>query len=163
MRSLNKRGQNTKLTTFGTTPVKTDVKLALDHRPTNDSGHSLSLCHTRRCSGQPAVGRTSSKRPHGAYHPPLAPDRMFTPRPFKKPSLRSCFCEPVWPSGKALGWLAERPRFDPLRRSFLFKNGDFSTLSCDFAHTINEILKCLKQLPTLKQSHSGGDGVASRW
>ena len=21
-------------------------------------------------------------------------------------------CEPVWPSGKALGWLAEGPRFD---------------------------------------------------
>ena len=29
--------------------------------------------------------------------------------------------EPVWPSGKALGWKAEGPQFDPLRLSFLFK------------------------------------------
>ena len=28
--------------------------------------------------------------------------------------------EPVWPSGKALGWKAEGPWFDPLRLSFLF-------------------------------------------
>ena len=44
--------------------------------------------------------------------------------------------EPVWPSGKALGWEAEGPRFDPLRLSFLFKNDGLWTLSCDFAHTI---------------------------
>ena len=49
--------------------------------------------------------------------------------------------EPVWPSGKALGWQAEGPRFDPLRLSFLFKNCGLWTLSCDFAHTINETLK----------------------
>ena len=30
--------------------------------------------------------------------------------------------EPVWPSGKALGWEAEGPRFDPLRLSFLFSS-----------------------------------------
>ena len=36
-------------------------------------------------------------------------------------------------------------------------------LSCDFAHTINETLKWLIQLPTLMQDHSGGDCVASRW
>ena len=43
----------------------------------------------------------------------------------------------------------------------LFKNCGSWTLSCDFAHTINETLKCLTQLPTLMQSHSGGDSVAS--
>ena len=36
------------------------------------------------------------------------------------------------------------------------------TLSCEFAHTINETLKWLTQLPTLMQNHSGGDGVTSR-
>ena len=70
--------------------------------------------------------------------------------------------EPVWPSGKALGWKAEGPRFDPLRLSFLFKNGGLWTLSRDFAHTINETLKWLTQLPALMQNHSGGDSVASR-
>ena len=30
-------------------------------------------------------------------------------------------CEPVWPSGKALGWYVEGPRFDTLRLSLLFK------------------------------------------
>ena len=66
--------------------------------------------------------------------------------------------EPVWPSGKASGWLAEGPRFDPLRLSFLFKNCGLWTLSCDLAHTINETLKWLTQLPTFMQNpHSGGD------
>ena len=46
--------------------------------------------------------------------------------------------EPVWPSGKALGWKAEGPRFDPLRLSCLYKNGGLWTLSGDFVHTINE-------------------------
>ena len=45
--------------------------------------------------------------------------------------------EPVWPSGKALGWQAEGLRFDPLRLSFLFKNCGLWTLSCDFANTID--------------------------
>ena len=35
-------------------------------------------------------------------------------------------------------------------------------MSCDFAHTINETLKWLTQLPTLMQNHSGGDSVNSR-
>ena len=70
--------------------------------------------------------------------------------------------EPVWPSGKALGWEAEGLWFDPLRLSLLFKNCGLWTLSCYFAHTINETLKWLKQLPTLMQNHSGGDSVASR-
>ena len=76
--------------------------------------------------------------------------------------FRSLTSEQVWPSGKALGWSAEGPRFDPLRLSFLFKNGGLRTLSFGFAHTINETLKWLTQLPTLMQSHSGGDSVASR-
>ena len=36
--------------------------------------------------------------------------------------LWSTHCEAVWPSGKALGWSAEGPRFDPLRLSFLFSS-----------------------------------------
>ena len=74
-------------------------------------------------------------------------------------------CEPVWPSGEALDWhwQAEGPRFDPLRLSFLFKKCGLWTLSYDFAHTINETLKCLTQLPAIIQSHSGGDSGASRW
>ena len=36
------------------------------------------------------------------------------------------------------------------------------TLSCDFAHTINETSKWLTQLLTLMQNHSGGDSVTSR-
>ena len=73
-------------------------------------------------------------------------------------------CKPVWPSGKleSLGWKAEGPRFGPLRLSFLFKTCVLWTLSGYFAHTINETLKWLTQLPTLMQSHSGGDSVASR-
>ena len=67
--------------------------------------------------------------------------------------------KPVCPSGKALGCKAG-PRFDPLRLSFLFKNCGLWTLSCDFVYTINETLKWLTQLPTLMQSHSGGDSVA---
>ena len=31
------------------------------------------------------------------------------------------------------------------------------------AHTINEMLKWLAQLPTLMQNHSGGDSVTSRY
>ena len=64
----------------------------------------------------------------------------------------SCGCEPVWPSGKALGWLAEGPRFDPLRFSFLFKNGGLWTLSCDLVRTIKETFKWLTKLPYLMQS-----------
>ena len=75
---------------------------------------------------------------------------------------RDVASELVWPSGKALGWEAEGPRFDPLRLSFLFKNCGLWTLSCDFAHTINETLKWLTQLPILMPNHSGGDSVTSR-
>ena len=40
--------------------------------------------------------------------------------------------EPVWPSGKALGWYAEGPRFESVRLSFLFKSCGLWTLSRDF-------------------------------
>ena len=80
----------------------------------------------------------------------------------KSPLLLSS-SEPLWPSGKALGWSAEGPRFDPLRLSYFFKNCGLQTPSCDFAHTVNETLNYHTQLPALKQNHSGGDSVASRW
>ena len=58
--------------------------------------------------------------------------------------------EPVWPSGKALGWQAEGLRFDPLRLSFLFSSKIVGFgQSCDFAHTIHETSNWLTQLPTL--------------
>ena len=57
----------------------------------------------------------------------------------------------------------EGPRFDPLLLSFLFKTCGLWTLSCDFAHTIHETLKCLIQLPALTLSQSGGDSEASKW
>ena len=57
----------------------------------------------------------------------------------------------------------EGPRFDPLLLSFLFKTCGLWTLSCDFAHTIHETLKCLIRLPALTLSHSGGVSEASKW
>ena len=58
------------------------------------------------------------------------------------------------------------PRFDPLRLSFLLKKkkkkSGLWTLSCDFAHTVNETIKWLTQLPTSMQNQPGGDSVASR-
>ena len=56
------------------------------------------------------------------------------------PWLQS-LCEPVWPSGKALGWEAEGPRFDPLRLSFLF-----SSKIVVYGH-------CLVALPTQLMKH----------
>ena len=44
--------------------------------------------------------------------------------------------------------------------SLLFKKCGLWTLSFDFAHTVNETLKWLTQLPTLMQNHTGGDSVA---
>ena len=41
------------------------------------------------------------------------------------------------------------------------KNCGLWTLSCDFAHTINETLKWLTQLSTLMQNHSGDDSVTN--
>ena len=48
---------------------------------------------------------------------------------------------PVWPSGKALGWEAEGPWFDPLRLSFLF-----SSKIVIYGH-------CLVTLPTQLMKH----------
>ena len=44
--------------------------------------------------------------------------------------------EPVWPSRKALGWLAEGPRFDPASALLSLQKGGCGlwTLSCDFVH-----------------------------
>ena len=58
--------------------------------------------------------------------------------------------------------LSEGPQFDPLQLSFLFRKCFLWTLSYGFACTVNETLKWLTQLPTLMQSHSVGDSVASR-
>ena len=51
----------------------------------------------------------------------------------KKGGIERLWCEPVWPSGKALGWSTEGPRFDPLRLSFLFGNGGLWTPPCHSA------------------------------
>ena len=46
-----------------------------------------------------------------------------------------CACEPVWPSGKALGWQAEGPRFDTASALLsLQKDGGLWTLSCDIVY-----------------------------
>ena len=43
--------------------------------------------------------------------------------------------EPVWPSGKALGWEAEGPRFDTVSALLSLQRGcGLWTLSCDFVH-----------------------------
>ena len=73
-------------------------------------------------------------------------------------------CEPVWPSGKALGWEAEGPRFDPLRLSFLFSSKIVVYGHClvTLPTQLMKTLKWLTQLPILMQNHSGGDSVTSR-
>ena len=44
-------------------------------------------------------------------------------------------CEPVWPSGKALGWKPEGPRFDTASALLSLQKGcGLWTLSCDFVH-----------------------------
>ena len=43
--------------------------------------------------------------------------------------------EPVWPSGKALGWQAKGPRFDTASALLSLQKGcGLWTLSCDFVH-----------------------------
>ena len=58
---------------------------------------------------------------------------------------------------KDLGSIRFGSLFSSLQKLWLW------TLSCDFTHTINETLKWRTQLPTLMQSHSGGDSVMSRY
>ena len=94
--------------------------------------------------------------------PPLPKNNRLSPAFVKEFSNTPFVCEPVWPSGKELGWQAEGPRSDPLGLSSLFKTCGLWTLSCDFAHTINETLKCLAQLLAFVQSQSGDDSVTSR-
>ena len=60
--------------------------------------------------------------------------------------------EPVWPSGKALGWYAETSRFDSASALFVFKK----VVVCGhcvvtLSLTINETLKWLSSLPILMQ------------
>ena len=50
--------------------------------------------------------------------------------------------EPVWPSGKALGWLAEGPRFESASALLSLQKGcGLRTLSCD---------RCSSQLINIK-------------
>ena len=69
----------------------------------------------------------------------------------------------MWPSGKA-PYAGKQKDFGSIRFGSPFSSNIvvYGHLSCDFAHTINETLKRLTQLPTLMQNHSGGDSVTSR-
>ena len=62
--------------------------------------------------------------------------------------------EPVWPSGKALGWLTEGPRFDTASALLSLQKGcGLSGLSCDpvCPSLSTETLKWLSSLPILMQ------------
>ena len=53
----------------------------------------------------------------------------------KVPQTSFRFCEPVWPSGMALGWEAEGPRFDTASALLSLQKGcGLWILSCDFVH-----------------------------
>ena len=69
-------------------------------------------------------------------------NRLLTRRPT---------CEPVWPSGKAVGGKQRDLGSNLLRLSFLFKSCGLRTLSCDFVPHDYETLKWLSSLPTLMQ------------
>ena len=56
-------------------------------------------------------------------------------RAFISLTIYICTREPVWPSGKALGWQAEGPRFDTASALLSLRKGcGLWTLSCDFVH-----------------------------
>ena len=57
----------------------------------------------------------------------------------KDPSLLTC--EPVWSSGKALGWQAEGPRFKSASALLSLQKLCVWTLSCDFVPHNYETLK----------------------
>ena len=60
--------------------------------------------------------------------------------------------EPVWPSGKALGWEVEGPRFSiALALLSLQKGCGLWTLLCDCPSLPTESLKWLSSLPILVQ------------
>ena len=59
---------------------------------------------------------------------PSQPERLYA-KEFSKEG------EPVWPSGKALGWEAEGPRFDTASVLLSLQKGcGLWTLSCDFVY-----------------------------
>ena len=68
--------------------------------------------------------------------------------------------EPVWPSGRAVGWKAEGPRFESASALLSLQRLWLWTQLVTLSLTINETLKWLSSLPTLCRSHSGGDSVA---
>ena len=73
---------------------------------------------------------------------------VMSARPFNSGLILSCFVCPLVPAGSSS------------------RGGDvvvYGHCLYDFAHTINETLKCVTQLFALMQSHSGGDSVTSRW
>ena len=70
-------------------------------------------------------------------------------------------CEPVWPSGKALGWQAEGPRFESALALLSLQN----VVVCGhclvtLSFTINETLNGSRRCPSECRTRSGGDSVA---
>ena len=60
--------------------------------------------------------------------------------------------EPVWPSGKALGWEAEGPRFDSASAVHSLQKVVVCGLCLvTLSFTVNETLKCLSSLPIVMQ------------
>ena len=56
--------------------------------------------------------------------------------------------EPVWPSGKVLGWSAEGPGLDSVSALLSLQSAcGLWTLFCHFVLKINETLKWLSSLP----------------
>ena len=70
--------------------------------------------------------------------------------------------EPIWPSGKVLGWYSGKQKdfiSITLWLSFLFKSCGLWMMPCDCALIINQTQKQLILLPILMQLHSGGKEV----
>ena len=124
--------------------------------------HLLLLCSLPSCVWR-GTGRTQDSWRQ-------AERETITNAPLSPPK-----CEPVWPSGKALGWWAEGPRFESasalssLQTLWSVDTGlwlcpsQLMKLACDFVPhnwwnwlvtlslTIDETLKCLSLLPILMQ------------
>ena len=63
-----------------------------------------------------------------------------------------CVCrEPVWPSGKAVGWKAEGPRFSTASALLSLEKLWFVDSLVTLFLTIKETLKWLSSLPILMQ------------
>ena len=97
------------------------------------------------------IGGRSWRRPFALVTVASGGDGLKLPRFFTRA------CEPIWPSGKALGWQADGPSSSRLRLSFLLTSCGLIASSCDFAPPpeMNELLKWLIPLPILMQNHSG--------